>query len=99
MIARETPGYRGVFSPAVLPSEESALVLIRSGLGPALPGLARNVLERAALIAIGLHLARVRPMRHLVTAAIAGALVVEVGVIQYVRRHATRGGNTDTGRG
>lgn len=71
----------------MLPSETSALVLLEQGWRAAFPGIAANVLERASLIAIGLSLVQVKPIGRVVLGALAGALVVEVGVIDYVRRH------------
>lgn len=68
----------------MLPSEQTARVLLDQGVGPALPGLVRDLVERSALIAAGLYVAGQR--RDLVKLAIAGALAVEVGVIHYVSR-------------
>jgi len=69
----------------MLPSEQSALVLFDRGMAPAFPGLLANLVERSALIGIGLYIAGQR--KRLVVLSIAAALVVEAGVLQYVWRH------------
>lgn len=66
----------------MLPSERSALVLLEQGPAAALPGIARNMVERTTLIAIGLVLAGLR--KRVVWHAFMGALMVEAGVIAYV---------------
>lgn len=70
----------------MLPSERSALILFDQGLAPAIPSMLVDLVERSALIAIGLYLAGQR--KRLVPLAIAAALVVEAGVLHYVWRQS-----------
>lgn len=66
----------------MLPSEVSARTLLEHGWRAAAPGIARNMAERTALIAIGLRLAGIRQTWR---PALFGALVVEAAVILWVR--------------
>ena len=74
----------------MLPSEESARLLIQEGWRTALPAIGKNVLERSTLIALGLGLVGVRPPWRVVLGAVAGALVVEVAVIDFVWKQDAR---------
>lgn len=68
----------------MLPSERTAITFWTKGFRAAVPGLANDLTERAALIAIGLYASGVR--RRLLALSVAAAFAVEIGVLFYVRK-------------